>query len=327
MIQPKVSVIIPVYKAEPYIEKCVRSLFGQTLDDIEYVFVDDCSPDNSIGVMQKVLEEYPNRCQQVKVIRHDNNKGVSQTRQDGLDAAIGEYIIHCDPDDWVELDMYESLYNTAKATDADLVICDFYEEIDKKKEIYQSQNIPIEKNNILKEIIEGSLHSSLCNKLICRKYIEKVGVRFNPEISLWEDMAYMTPILMTECKISKIDKALYHYRCVLSSISRSLSLSSVMSQIKAVETIEEFIMYDNPTASITKTLDILKLRSKDYFLISGESFSPEMWRKTFPKSHKRIFCKSIPIKKKVLYFLCDQHYDSFVGWLANLRKKCIKMHL
>lgn len=111
---PKISVIIPVYKAEPYIERCVRSLFSQTLDDLEYIFIDDCTPDNSISVLKAVLDEYPNRRDQVKIVNHQHNQGVSQSRQDGFDATTGEYVIHCDPDDWIEPEMYELLYDKQK---------------------------------------------------------------------------------------------------------------------------------------------------------------------------------------------------------------------
>lgn len=115
----KVCVIIPVYKAEVYIEKCTRTLFGQTLDNLEYIFVDDCSPDHSIEVMERVLNEFPNRKSQVKVIRHEVNQGVSAARQHGVGAADAEYIIHCDPDDYLELDMYEAMYRKAKEDNND----------------------------------------------------------------------------------------------------------------------------------------------------------------------------------------------------------------
>ena len=124
---PKISVIIPVYKAEPYIERCVRSLFSQTLDDLEYIFIDDCTPDNSISVLKAVLDEYPNRRDQVKIVNHQHNQGVSQSRQDGFDATTGEYVIHCDPDDWIEPEMYELLYDKAKSGNFDIVGCDFWE--------------------------------------------------------------------------------------------------------------------------------------------------------------------------------------------------------
>lgn len=80
MSQPKVSIIIPVYNAEAYIERCAASLFGQTLNELEYIFVDDCSSDSSIEVMKNTLALYPERYEQVRIIRHDKNQGVSQAR-------------------------------------------------------------------------------------------------------------------------------------------------------------------------------------------------------------------------------------------------------
>ena len=106
MEQPKVSVVIPVYGVEKYIERCARSLFEQTMQEgIEYIFVDDCSPDRSIEILEKVLKEYPHREPQVKIIQHSKNQGIFYTRNTGVENATGEYIIHCDSDDWVEPDI------------------------------------------------------------------------------------------------------------------------------------------------------------------------------------------------------------------------------
>lgn len=103
MERPKISVIIPVYGVERYIEQCACSLFEQTMQDgIEFIFVDDCSPDKSIEILENVLREYPHREQQVKIIRHTENQGLGGARKTGMEYATGEYIIHCDSDDWVE---------------------------------------------------------------------------------------------------------------------------------------------------------------------------------------------------------------------------------
>ena len=126
MKQTKVSVYVPVYGVEKYIEKCVRSLFEQTLDDLEYIFVDDCSPDDSIRILEQVLEEYPNRKPQVKIVRHEVNQGVCTARRTGIQHTTGEYIACCEPDDWVETTMYEELYKKAKETGVDMVACDHY---------------------------------------------------------------------------------------------------------------------------------------------------------------------------------------------------------
>ena len=126
----KVSVCIPVYGVEKYIERCARSLFEQTMrDGIEFIFVNDCTPDKSIEILEKVLAEYPHRKKQTQIINHEKNSGLVAARKTGLAHATGEYIIHCDSDDWVELNMYEKMYHAAKAADADMVYCDYVKEL------------------------------------------------------------------------------------------------------------------------------------------------------------------------------------------------------
>lgn len=122
---PKVSVIIPVYRTEKYIERCVRSLFNQTLDEIEYLFIDDCSPDNSIKILNNVLEDYPHRKEQVIIHRMSRNSGQAIVRNWGMQNATGEYVIHCDSDDWVDADMYRAMYDKAVEEHSDVVICDY----------------------------------------------------------------------------------------------------------------------------------------------------------------------------------------------------------
>ncbi len=125
---PKVSLIIPVYKVERDIERCVRSLFGQTLDDMEYIFVDDCSPDASIGILEEVLCHFQKRKEQIKILRNEKNMGVSYSRLRGLSVAEGEYISFVDSDDWTEYNMYELLYEKARKENYDIVISDYYNE-------------------------------------------------------------------------------------------------------------------------------------------------------------------------------------------------------
>ena len=122
---PKVSIIVPVYGVEKYIERCARSLFEQTLDDIEYLFIDDCTPDKSVEILKRVLEEYPHRKSQVVIHRMEQNSGQAKVREWGMRNATGEYLIHCDSDDWVDMDMYRIMYEEAKRTDADIVMCGY----------------------------------------------------------------------------------------------------------------------------------------------------------------------------------------------------------
>lgn len=207
---PKVSVIIPVYKVEQYIERCAISLFSQTLDSIEYIFIDDRSPDKSIEILLNVLENFPERKDQVKLIRHIENYGVGQSRLDGLKASTGEYIIHCDSDDWIDKEMYKKLYQEAKKTNSDIVICDYTEFKGKFiKEI--SQKININKENFLSQLIRNEVHNGLWNKLIRRELYDKIENPFILGLNLCEDRNIMSRLAYNADKISYLKKPLYHY--------------------------------------------------------------------------------------------------------------------
>ena len=118
---PKVSVILTIYNREKYIEKCIRSLLEQTLDNVELVVVDDASTDASLSILNNVLEEYPDRKPLVNLICLKKNAGRAVARQTGINHITGEYVIHVDSDDWIDSDMLELLYSKAKGTDADIV--------------------------------------------------------------------------------------------------------------------------------------------------------------------------------------------------------------
>ena len=129
-----ISCIIPVYGVEKYIERFARSLFEQTLtENVEFIFVNDCTPDNSIIVLQNTIEKYPKIEEQVKIINNPVNSGQSPSRNNGIKTSKGEYIICLDSDDWVEPTMLEDMYNKAITDNCDVVIADFI--YDSKKTI------------------------------------------------------------------------------------------------------------------------------------------------------------------------------------------------
>lgn len=127
---PKVSVLVPIYGVEKYIERCARSLFEQTLDEMEFIFVDDCTPDKSMEILRSVIEEYRLRFAEkrytVRIERMPTNSGLAAVRRYGIQLATGDYIIHCDSDDWVDATMYEKMYNKAIGEGSDVVVCDYY---------------------------------------------------------------------------------------------------------------------------------------------------------------------------------------------------------
>ena len=152
---PKISIIVPVYKAETYLHRCVDSILAQTFTDWELLLIDDGSPDRS----GEICDEYAKKDSRVRVI-HKENGGVSSARQRGLDESIGEYTIHADPDDWVEPTMLEELYNKAKEEDVDMVICDFFQNNGRSQEYIKQKPIEINRKKVLRELLFQQLHGS-----------------------------------------------------------------------------------------------------------------------------------------------------------------------
>lgn len=220
---PKVSVIIPVYSVEKYIERCARSLFEQTLTDIEYIFVDDCSPDNSINILESVLEVYPNRRSQVKIIRHLENKGLPTARKTGINNSTGDYIIHCDSDDWVETDMYRLMYDEAKRLDADIVMCG-YKVTDGQTVFSECYHQQIDKTKLISSLL--TLHEawSVWNKM-CKRTLYDNDIVY-PSLAMGEDMVLTTQLVLKAQRIGVIDKALYNYFYNPNSITKVRSESS-----------------------------------------------------------------------------------------------------
>ncbi len=232
---PKISVIIAVYKAERYIERCCHSLFGQSLEDIEYIFVDDCSPDNSIAVMRKVLDKYPNRAKQVKIIRHESNCGVSKTRQDGIDVSTGEFIIHCDPDDWVELDAYESALNEALRHCADFVIFD-----DFRAKKWPSSNVSNYTNiSLLQDLtgFSGTYSFPGMWRNLIRANVAK-SVRMPDDVSNGEDANYIFQILKNDIRIVYLNRRLYHYCDNPHSVTKQRTKSDLTKDNNNIRLIE-----------------------------------------------------------------------------------------
>ena len=117
----KVSILVPIYGVEKYIEQCAISLFSQTYEDVEYIFVNDCTPDNSISILEKVLANYPERKSQTKIINHPENRGLGAGRKTALAASTGEFILNVDSDDYIPTDAIEKLVAVQKETNADIV--------------------------------------------------------------------------------------------------------------------------------------------------------------------------------------------------------------
>lgn len=297
---PKVSVIIPVYNVEQYIERCARSLFEQTLDDIEFIFIDDCSSDDSIKVLKLILEEYPSRRSQAKIIVHKVNVGVSQSRQEGVNVANGEYIIHCDPDDWIDQNMYELMYHHAQTNCADVVICNIIVE-DESKQWIRKNNIAVDCIDCAKKMLLDEIHCATWNKLIKANLYKNKSISFPKDINLWEDFCTIIPMILNSKKILFIDNAFYHYRRI-NPFSYTLNISKirVFDIIHAICRVQKY--FEEHDIDLQKALLNRKLKTKLNLLINTEGDTQESVSSIFPEIKKGIWESNIsPYWKVALY--------------------------
>lgn len=219
----KVSFVVAIYKVSSFVEQCVRSLYGQTLEDIEIVLVDDCTPDDSIDIALRTLEDFPNRKSQVRVIRHDHNMNLPQTRWDGIEAATGEYIILIDGDDYVDERMAEMLYAEAVKTDADMVVCDHWlcTSTDSRVRRMAPNGALGNGDNIKADIINLNVPVNVWCKLVRRSVYTDNDIVW-PLKGYAEDVVVSTVTAYYAKRIAYVAEPLYYYRYNPKSYSRGL---------------------------------------------------------------------------------------------------------
>ena len=288
-MKPKVSIIIAVYNCEKYIETCARSLFEQTLDNIEYIFVNDATPDNSLSILKKVIGNYSNRKTWVKIIDLKENGGVSNARKIGINNATGEYVIHTDSDDWVDKDMYERLYQKAKETDADIVGCDFRHEFSDKQYVFHQQYANSMEENISR-LINGKVFPSLCTSLTRRSLIEDNKISFPVGLNMGEDLFFNLQLYLYANKIENINWAPYHYRHTEESSCVKRTKRSIDSDITIAGMIEELMRKNNLYEKYEKEITFRKFFSKKPLIqdLSDEANYKE-WLSTYPETNRHIW--------------------------------------
>lgn len=216
---PLVSIVVPVFGVEKYIEKCSRSLFEQDYPNIEFIFVDDHTTDNSIKILESIIKEYPQRGKYIHIINKQQNEGLPQARETGLKYCHGSYIIHVDSDDWVECNYISSLIQKALATKAQIVWCDYLiEATTKSKRVinnYETNSLL----EILRKLLTGEFHSAVWNKLVA-KDLYTSETEFT-HLNQLEDLVLTTQHFLNAKKWAYVPQLLYHYRINDASLSCS----------------------------------------------------------------------------------------------------------
>lgn len=231
----KISILVPVYGVEKYISQCAKTLFEQTYNDIEYIFVDDCSPDNSIAVLQQVLANYPRRQHQVNIIRHEHNRGLGATRKTAFDFATGDFVMNVDSDDYLSLDAVEKLVNKQKETGADIISSSYMSHFEDGTTV-PHQEPHLNKDGCLKlMLIQNTLLPHIWARLIRRNLYVEHEISSVEGINMAEDLALTPRLIHAAESISYIEDITYYYRddSSASTFANHLSSKHVLSLLKA----------------------------------------------------------------------------------------------
>lgn len=284
---PKISVIILVYKAEQYFEACLESLFNQTFSDIEYIFVNDHTPDQSMEILEKVLDRYPAKREQVIIINNPKNLNTSTCRNIGLERASGDYMIYCDSDDWIDADMYEVLYNQATAEDADIVWCGYHSHYLDRDEYYPSEITPMTTGNALRQLLLGTLPGHSVSKLVKTSLYKQV--RFPDGFNMLEDFVVCVYLFYLAKKITHVPNTFYHYRQNDSSVSYNSSYAEKrrIDCIHNINLIDAFLTKHRLRNHYLNELNALQLKWK-YKLMNTVSDKKQFFIDLWPESNKAI---------------------------------------
>lgn len=221
-----ISIIVPIYNAEKYLNKCIDSLVNQTKKELEFILINDGSTDSS----EDIIKSYKDK--RIKYFKN-KNQGIGKTRNFGIDKATGKYLMFLDSDDYLDINACEKLYNKAIKEKSDLVVFDFYRVEETLKEVtinnFKSSSLK-ENPNLLLDINLGP-----CNKLIKRELIDKNNTRFNEELK-YEDTPFVTEIIKNANKISKLNEYL-HYYVIHSNSETTVRDERVFDIIKIIDII------------------------------------------------------------------------------------------
>lgn len=268
---PAVSIILTVYQVEDFLPRCLESIINQSFQDIEIIVIDDGSKDRS----GTICDIYAKRDSRIRVF-HKLNEGPSASRQFGIECAKGEFIIFCDSDDWVELNMLEELYRVAKVHDSDIVWCDIVFEYEGRSVVSQQRPKRFDSKTIFSDLYYP-INASVWNKLIKSSLYSEWGVYYDKDIKYAEDLFVMMQMYSNPINTAYVSLPLYHY----DKHSNAQSLTHVDDANAMVNSIKIFDkVFDKKAKPLVKFKCSAMMRAYEQGLYSSKELS-----KLYPEAH------------------------------------------
>lgn len=310
----KISVIVPMYGVEQYISRCARSLFDQTfIEDVEFLFIDDASKDKSSDVLKNVINEYTERHLNVRIIRHECNKGLPSARNTGLSHAQGEYILHVDGDDYLEIDAIEQLYTAVQSTNADVAWCDYYVATEKKKKL-MVQPCFDNPQDAVKGLLRGTLRYNVWNKLCRRSLYTDNCITFPDGRSMGEDLTMIMVFLHARTCVY-VNKPLYNYVQNPGQMTAVYNEEKYSALLYNCDRVAQYIDAHFNHLGYRNEYSSLKQLMKWQFLLDGKYSSYKRWHKWFPESNAYIWqTEGVNTRIKFIEWCAAKHLFPII-WL------------
>lgn len=306
----KISVIVPVYGVEKYIDKCLNSLVKQSLKEIEIIVVNDGTKDNSQEIVDKYVKKYPDK---VKSYIKENG-GQGSARNYGLEKANGEYIGYVDGDDFIERDMYKKLYNKAKEADYDIVVCGNYN----VSEDYKTKNIDVFINNYntdSENILFGKM--AVWNKIYKKEILINNKLEFKQKV-WYEDLAFTLKAIINSNSYAFINEPLYDYLIREGSTMNNSNVQRNLEILEAFDDILLYIKHNNKEEYLNKieflAIDhiyisaiVRVLRAKADNNIKKETIDKliDYMNKNFPNYKNNEYINTLSKNRKIIYNLIN----------------------
>ena len=277
-----VSILVPVYRVENYIERCARSLFEQDYENLEIVFVDDCSPDGSMQVLDRVVNEYPERKRQVRIVRHQKNRGLAAARNTAVANASGSFLLHCDSDDWLDRKAVSRMVGKQVQTGADIVS-------GAARAVYKRCSLIIRepryrnKEAWLLDMLNVNkpLYHVVWRRLIRTSLYHKCHIVTREGINQGEDLQVMPKLMYYASRVVGIDEVVYNYNC-MNSVSYCHQLddkSSLWEQDLTSYDILQSFFSNKETVLSDSASEMTVQMYKEYSKRAARSGNKDLYRK------------------------------------------------
>ena len=332
-MNPKVSILVPVYNVSRFIEKCAHSLFEQTFKDIEFIFANDCTPDDSIELLKKVIENYPNRKTQIQIIQNSHNLGLGGTRIPLLKAAKGEYIMWVDSDDFISENAVELLYIAAIKTNAEVVTTNCYYLYKGKDNIeILSQNLPSNPTAYIEALAFRKARASVWNTLSLRSIWLEHNLQMGDKFNIGEDYYTTVCLLYFTKKFVVINDPIYYYNLtnINAYSSGHKTEKNIQSLILLFDSLQDFFIQQNDFERFKSFLEKARMMELSSFLLHSSSELRRKYVEVFPDASKTIDYNILPfnqLQKLILQKVYTKQFTfaNFIIFIAKVLRTLFKV--